>query len=457
MARSRFPRCVPRPLLRSALAGSALLAAFSSAWTGIAAATIEYDFVIVEAFELNYDLREVMLTGIDDTGHVVGWATHNGFYDGFVWTTQSDKTVLPVLYPRAINNHGQIVGDAQLYDMDTGQMTIVPPAGGYPATRLYGINDNGVAVGFAECSCSNSDGIIQTALVWDAQNGSRTIPVAGAKELLSVNSSNIAVGNIRGGSAGTEGFVHNIDTGATVNMTDGLPPYMYGRGWSELKDINDAGLAVGRGWDGQAIRGLTWSAESGFTFLPALDGGLIDKVFALGAGPSGQVVGGAKLADQSWRAFIWTPEEGMRNLNDLVTLPANFVLDYAAKMNAEGWIIGIGHYGPYWGTSRGFVLKPVQLIVNVDDAPAPEARLHLAPNPVRSAVTVHFEMPAAGTARLSIFDVAGREVDVLFDEVRDAGAQAAEWTPSRSLAAGTYFARLALPGRTLTQRLVWMP
>ena len=57
--------------------------------------------------------------------------------------------------------------------------------------------------------------------------------------------------------------MYHVDTGAYVNMTDMLPPYMYGRGWSQLQDISESNTVTGRGWDGQFIRGLVWSQEQG--------------------------------------------------------------------------------------------------------------------------------------------------------------------------------------------------
>ena len=322
----------------------------------LAQATPEYEFTLIEAFDVDYDLREVILRDINEAGLVVGTATHDGFYDGFVWDQIGDKNIIPLLWPAGMNNLNQIVEDGKIYDSDTGATTNVPPAGGYPVPRLMAINDVGTAVGFSECSCSNSDRTIQTALLWDAQLGSRTIPVVGAKELLRVNNSNIAVGNIRGGSAGSEGFVYNVATNSNVNMTDLLPPSMYGRGYSELMDISESGVATGRGWDGTSVRGLTWSEANGFTFLDPVPSGLIDRVYPRGINATGTVVGWSDISPQTPRAFVWDAQHGMRNLNDLVVTPPNFILDWAVKINDQGWIIGIGH--SYWGTSRGFVLKP---------------------------------------------------------------------------------------------------
>jgi probable HAF family extracellular repeat protein len=280
--------------------------------------------------------------------------------------------------------------------------------------------------------------------------------VPAAKELLRINNGNTAIGNIRGGSGGSEGFVYDVDTGVSVNMTDMLPPYMYGRAWSELQDISESNVVAGRGWDGQALRGLLWSQEQGFTFLPALPGGLIDRVYPRGINAAGTVVGFADLTLHSPHAFVWTPQDGMRDLNDLVTAPPGFILDWAIKINEAGWIVGIGHYGPGWSSSRGFVLRPLNTPTSVHDDAAGFGRtaLRVSPNPVTDDLVVRFALLEAGVVRLAVFDVAGRKVATLRDGELSAGAHTIPWRSTPSLPAGVYYARLETPGNARVGRFV---
>ena len=449
-------RKLPRIGLTGCARATATLLLVAGAGTPARATPLEYEFTLIEAFDINYDLREVILRDINESGLVIGTATHNGFYDGFVWDQVNDKNVVPLLWPMGMNNLNQIVADGKIYDYDTGAVTNVPPAGGYPVPRLMAINDLGTAVGYSECSCSNSDRTIQTALLWDAQLGSRTIPVANAKELLRVNNANVAVGNIRGGSAGSEGFVYNIATNSTVNMTDLLPAYIYGRGYSELMDISEGGVATGRGWDGTNVRGLTWSAANGFTFLNPFPGGLIERVYPRGINAAGTVVGWADISPQTPRAFVWDAQHGMRNLNDLVVAPPNFILDWGIKINDQGWIIGIGHYGPYWGTSRGFVLKPSipASTAVLDPMVDADFNLRLVPNPVTSRLEVQFNLPAESKAQLSVVDVTGREIAQVLNEWMPAGNRRVQWEPSSIVAPGVYFVRLETPDQVRSERFV---
>ena len=444
-----------RPPFRAWRLGRAVLLVLAASTWGIGAAADQpYDFMLVEAFDPTYDLREVILRDINELNLVSGTSTYEGFYAGFVWTEQTDKVIIPLVWPQGVNNLNQVVSNGTIYDFDSGESVSVPPAGGYPVTRLQAINDGGVAVGYSECACSNSDGMLQDALVWDALQGSRTIPVPNAKELVRINDGNLAAGNIRGGSAGSEGFVYDIDTGEYVNITDMLPPYMYGRGWSQLRDISESALVVGRGWDGQYIRGLTYSDDQGLTFLPPVPGGLIDRVYPQGVNTAGTVVGFADITLHVPHAFVWDAQNGMRDLNDLVEAPAGFILDWANKVNDNGWIIGIGHYGPGWGTSRGFVLRPRGTTVpvggEVASMEAPDVRLF--PNPVVDRLEIRFALPEPGPARLSVFDVSGREVARLIEGDVSPRHLTVSWSPDPLQPSGVYYARLDAQGIVLTRR-----
>jgi probable HAF family extracellular repeat protein len=421
-------------------------------WSSKALAITEYDFILVEAFDIGYDLREVMMRDINEAGLVIGTATNSSSYDGFVWAQATDKVVVPMTWPVGLNNLNQIVSDGQIYDLDTEASTAVPPAGGYPAPRLQAINDNGIAVGYSECACSNSGHTVQTALLWNG--ASHTIPVPAAKELLRINNHNIAVGNIRGGSAGVEGFVYDVEAETWVNLTDLLPAYQFGRGRSELQDISESNVATGRGWDGTFHRGLTWSQAQGFTFLPAIPGGLIDRVYPRGINAAGTVVGFADITPQVPHAFVWTATEGMRDLNDLVVAPPGFILDWALKINDQGWIVGIGHYGPAWGTSRGFVLRPVGIAPTDVGAELATSGLRVSPNPAKGDLVMQFALGQPGAARLSVFDVAGRRLATVFEGQLAAGPHAVPWRSDDVRASGVYYARLETAGKLRVERFV---
>lgn len=83
-----------------------------------------------------------------------------------------------------------------------------------------------------------------------------------------------------------------------------------------------------------------------------------------------------------------------------------------------------------------------------------------APNPAARSATLSFVLPRAAHVRLSVVDVAGREVRVLADRPLAEGPHALPWdlrdNRGRAASAGVYFMRLEADGRTLVRRLAVM-
>jgi subtilisin family serine protease len=93
-----------------------------------------------------------------------------------------------------------------------------------------------------------------------------------------------------------------------------------------------------------------------------------------------------------------------------------------------------------------------------DAAAAPLAFARIAPNPFRASTVLRFTLPAAGPARLTIFDCAGRRVRALADGDLEAGPHAIPWDGASDagapLGSGIYFAQLESRGGILRQKLV---
>ena len=90
-----------------------------------------------------------------------------------------------------------------------------------------------------------------------------------------------------------------------------------------------------------------------------------------------------------------------------------------------------------------------------EDGPSASAGLRIAPpvpNPATGQAAVTFELDAAQTARLAVYDVLGREVAVLADGAQAAGAHTVALDAS-ALPAGVYVARLTAGGQSVTRRL----
>jgi probable HAF family extracellular repeat protein len=234
------------------------------------------------------------------------------------------------------------------------------------------INDIGQAVGSGAHggpSCEPFDCRLYCSynMVWDAVNGSRHITgVTDLKAFFGVNNSNVAIGLIVHGCDDEQAVVYDLNTDAWTNLSDLLPPLTIGVAAQTIPTgISDAGHVIGTAASGSGPQqGFIWRADTGFTYLPALAAGEVEYLFPQGVNIHGQVVGAASIdtwqsGNFDYHAFIWDAQRGIRDLHDLTVVPLNFILDEASKINDNGWIVGFGHFGPGWATSRGFVLKPL--------------------------------------------------------------------------------------------------
>jgi hypothetical protein len=110
--------------------------------TASALGQAEYDFTLVEAFTLEYNLRECYLWDINDTGTAAGMSTYafqNGGntsigYAGFTWADGA-KSVLPMSDARAINNNLMVAASGTVFDRNTNQVARRRPARSGPSTR----------------------------------------------------------------------------------------------------------------------------------------------------------------------------------------------------------------------------------------------------------------------------------------------------------------------------------
>ena len=95
----------------------------------------------------------------------------------------------------------------------------------------------------------------------------------------------------------------------------------------------------------------------------------------------------------------------------------------------------------------------------VDPTPRAATTVTLAavPNPFNPTTTLRYDLPAAGPARLAVYDLSGRCVRVLRDGGLPAGSGEASWdgrdASGRAVASGTYVAQLQAAGAAVTTRL----
>jgi hypothetical protein len=118
------------------------------------------------------------------------------------------------------------------------------------------------------------------------------------------------------------------------------------------------------------------------------------------------------------------------------------------------WYVNFGHLYLYRlfqaANAEGVTAVPV-----ASTQPAVYGLLQNYPNPFNPRTTIRFRLPAAGTVRLTVHDLLGREVGVLADGRIDAGVHEIPFDASR-LSSGTYFCRLSTDVRTQVIKMLLM-
>ncbi|MCK4546180.1 MAG: VCBS repeat-containing protein [Candidatus Eisenbacteria sp.] len=75
------------------------------------------------------------------------------------------------------------------------------------------------------------------------------------------------------------------------------------------------------------------------------------------------------------------------------------------------------------------------------------------PNPFNPSTTIHYSLPEAGPVRVEIFDVAGRRIAVLVDEVQTSGEKYLPWN-AEGFASGIYLLRVQAGSDVGTRKMI---
>jgi len=138
----------------------------------------------------------------------------------------------------------------------------------------------------------------------------------------------------------------------------------------------------------------------------------------------------------------------------------------------HGWISGDGEtWHPLrddYGFAMSAVLVPVTEGMFVKSLPADgenhtpvipnDYYISAGPNPFNPKVVVRFGLPRSGHTTMDVFDVRGRRVAGLLDEVLQAGHHEVSWqgkdTRGRAVASGVYFMKLSSGDMEQSQRVL---
>src|SRR5690554_1198502 len=75
------------------------------------------------------------------------------------------------------------------------------------------------------------------------------------------------------------------------------------------------------------------------------------------------------------------------------------------------------------------------------------------PNPFNPVTIIRYDIPKAGNVELKVYDILGREVKVLVNEIKSAGRYEVEFNAS-DLASGIYIYRIETPDFTKSQKMI---
>jgi len=106
----------------------------------------------------------------------------------------------------------------------------------------------------------------------------------------------------------------------------------------------------------------------------------------------------------------------------------------------------------YWILTRKFN-PAIGITAEGSDIPLKYNLYQSYPNPFNPAANIKFDIPKAGSVKLIIYDMLGREVKVLVNEVLKAGTYRAGWD-ARNFASGVYFYSLITNSYVNTKRMV---
>jgi hypothetical protein len=231
------------------------------------------------------------------------------------------------------------------------------------------------------------------------------------------------------------------DGTATIGFWDGTNWLPAGAGVNQ--QVYAAAL-----WNGRIVIGGVFSA-TGATPLPGV---------AVWDGAAWQPLGGNAVA--IWRLRVI---DGELYGAGRFRLPDNSIVETVARYIEPGWqLLGSGSNNSvfegyqgqlYQGGSgivhghlaHNFSRRPLPAPVLGAPLPHPSrVALTVGPNPVRTTARFKFALGSAGRARLTIVDLAGREVATVTDGPLGAGSHDLQW--EARCAPGIYFARLQADG-----------
>lgn len=334
-------------------------------------------------------------TDLNAAGEVSGYtipASVSAPNAAFIWSAAGGLNILPqdsrAPSPRAfgINDSSQLCGGGFLQPLLWSRN-----AGTYSAAELPDINaPTGGSEGVGASAINNHGSVIGSGYAFGDGGGTRgylwrpttangitgTIDSLGGGGGLDVNAADLNDNGLIVGSANTQPFGTRHAAIWKSALSNGAPGTLRFISQTALvssfaSGCNASDVVVGTYATASGNNhGFVWTptdaADVGGTLsdLGTLTGLANASSTAVAINDLGMVTGAAASADGTIHAFIWTSADGMKDLNDLVTMPIGWVLRSAVSINDAGMILTYATYDPDGpggipAISRGVLLTAV--------------------------------------------------------------------------------------------------
>ena len=151
------------------------------------------------------------------------------------------------------------------------------------------------------------------------------------------------------------------------------------------------------------------------------------------------------------------------DLDDYVIIPPTVTLDSSyrildAQIDRDGMDILFDIEEVQFSTD---VYELNELLSLVDNNMPIEFKLHSPyPNPFNPVTTIGFDVPNRSRLKIKIFDLNGKQIKALLDEVKEAGRYKINWDGTNSngdvVSTGIYFVKFMTRDRTFNQKVLFL-
>ena len=191
--------------------------------------------------------------------------------------------------------------------------------------------------------------------------------------------------------------------------------------------------------------------DTNFILLGTTSGSPNDISKALLVADNGVIIGVSGPSSINVKTFIWTPMIGMTSLKQylidagVTELTNAHNLTWPKAFSADGSSF-IGEYTDLYG-GWGYYRVNFGQTSPVQDVVRHTARLtDISPNPFNPMTTIRFSLDKRQNAKVTVYDIAGRKVDVLADGEFEAGDHQLVWRgkdqAGREMSSGSYIVHL---------------